>query len=203
MKESQNANELQNFGKEKFEKYFRKFKASEVFCGGKGKKGFRLGREIYSPEPDIRVGPFAQRENERYEEEHDKMAEYSKDFIENCIKNHIENSKDSNLPQPRFELFHGYEAVNRNARCFIAVEIETFPWPSRKHVLGSAINAVALGRIGLLIGFDNDSFEMFLRVLKYLHFLESVRPQKPSINFRNGLILSKEQFIEILNNLKP
>lgn len=185
--------QLQNFVKNKFESYFN----VDVLVGRNS--AFRIGRDIYSPEPDIAVGPFAVG-TRQYEDEYDRMTESFKDFIEKCINYHNNNLRHyrTGLQRPDFSLFGGSSAVNRNARCFISVEIEKSP-PTKKHLLGSAINAVALGRVGLLVGFSDKKVEDFLRCLKYLGFLKSVN--KPSINFNNGLVLSKNQFVEILDNL--
>lgn len=183
---------LQKFAKKKFEDHFKE----NVFCGKNAE--FRIDRGVYSPEPDVAVGPFAI--VGKLIDKYDEMATASRLFIEECIQTHIKNLSEYriDLPKPNFDYFCGHTAINENARCFIAAEIEKSP-PSLKHILGSTINAVALGRVGLLIGFSNDKVEQFLRCLKYLNFLKSVG--KPSIEFGNGLILSKNQFIEILKTL--
>lgn len=160
---------------------------------------FPIGRDTYSPEPDVAVGPFAI-EGEKYGNTYDEMAKSSKNFIEKCIEAHIINLRKHEIDLgelPQFNFFCD-RAINWNARCFVAVEVENKP-PSRKHLLGSTINAVALGRVGLLIGFSEEVVVKFLRCLKYLNFLKSVK--KSSIEFKNGLVLSKDQFIEILEGI--
>lgn len=194
----QNADKIQNHAKAVFTKYFADFPDVKVDCGSKGKKGFRISSNIYSPEPDIRVGPFAI-ENMHIEEIYDKMAEHSKLFINNCISKHTVNLENYHLPTSYFELFSGTNAINPNARCFIAVEIEA-SGTSRKHKLGSILNAIALGRVGLLIGLDPESLDQLLRAVRYLYFINTVK-SRIHIDFRNGLFLLGTQFTEILNNL--
>ena len=192
-REFKNPKELQDFAKEKFEAYFNK----EVITGKTSK--FPIGSGTYSPEPDVAVGPLAIGD-EQYGNVYDDMARSSVDFIEKCIEAYMENLRKHNFDLgeiPRFNFFCD-GAINRNARCFIAVEIENSP-SGLKHVLGSTINAVALGRMGLLVGFSEEIVIKFLKCLKYLNFLKSVK--KPGIEFKNGLVLSKEQFIDILENI--
>lgn len=185
---------LEDFAREKFKERFKVLVIS-------GKTSiFPIGSDTYSPEPDVAVGPFASR-NVQYGNRYDDMAKSSSDFIEKCIEAHIENIKKHGFEfseLPDFNLFSSGTAVNWNARCFIAVEIENNP-PSRKHLMGSTINAIALGRVGLLVGFSEDIVVKFLRCFKYLHFLKAVK--KSYIEPNNGLVLSKEQFVEILEGI--
>ena len=191
-REFNNPKELQDFAKERFDIYFNE----EVITGRSAK--FSIGNDIYSPEPDVAVGPFAK--TRKYIDRYSCMAEKSIDFIEMCIIFHESNLKEHHIllgGLPCFENFYN-DGVNWNARCFVAVEIENKP-PTIKHVLGSTLNAIALGRVGLLVGFSEDTVRKFLRCLKYLDFLKSVR--KSNIEFKNGLVLSKDQFIDILKNI--
>ncbi|MBI4174131.1 MAG: hypothetical protein HY517_00675 [Candidatus Aenigmarchaeota archaeon] len=192
--------DLQNFAKAKFEQYFD----AEISIGKSA--GFRIDRDIYSPEPDVAVGPFATG-TRKFIQKYNHMASESRDFIEMCIeayetnrRNHSRNlsSWGTRFHIPEFETFCN-EASNENSRCFIAVEIENDS-TSLKHLLGSTINAVALGRVGILVGFSDDKVRAFLRCLDYLKFLKDVG--KPSINFSNGLVLTKDQFIDILSKLE-
>jgi hypothetical protein len=150
-----------------------------------------------SPDLDVSVGPFATRVGERREGEYDAMAKKSRRFIERIIREHERNiEKWRLLRSPAFKSFVGPGAINWNARCFIAVEIENTG--SLKHLLGSTINAVALGRVGLLVGFREERVRRFLRCLQYLSSLRLVG--KPNIGYQNGLVLSREQFVEILED---
>jgi len=185
--------DLEDFAREKFKQRF------EVLVISGKTSIFPIGSDTYSPEPDVAVGPFASR-NVQYGNRYDDMAKSSSDFIEKCIEVHMKNINKHEFEfseLPHFSLFYDGTAVNWNARCFVAVEIEKNP--SRKHLLGSTINAIALGRVGLLVGFSEDIVVKFLRCLKYLHFLKAVK--KSYIEPNNGLVLSKEQFIEILEGI--
>jgi len=196
--EIRTAKELEEFGRRRFQNYFDRFQV-EVFCESENRGSFRISQEIYSPEPDIAVGPFATGDK-HFEGEYDEMALHSRMFIEGCISKHKVNAKNVGftIAFPSFGSFYGSTAVNSNARCFIAMEIER-TGTSRKHKLGSTVNAIALGRIGILLGFDNASTRIFLRALKYLDFLNTVK--KLNIDFRNGLVLSKEQFEEVIRGI--
>ena len=183
--------DLQLFAKEKFESYFNE----DVITGRSAR--FSIGNNTYSPEPDVAVGPFAKTRS--YIEEYNQMAEDYIDFIELCILFHEINLKKYDIifeKTANFESFYT-DAVNWNARCFIAVEIENRP-SSIKHVLGSTLNAISLGRVGLLVGFSDVVIAKFLRCIKYLDFLKSVR--KSEMKFENALVLSKDQFVDIIEN---
>jgi len=84
---------------------------------------------------------------------------------------------------------------NQNARCFLAIEIENTS--TKKHIMGSMINAASLGRIGIGIAYNDSVKRTFLRILNYLAFLKRV--EKNTYDTTNFLILTKEQFLEILN----
>lgn len=78
---------------------------------------------------------------------------------------------------------------NRNARCFIAIEIENEN--SRKHLMGSIVNAGALGRIGLLVAWSDEALTVATRMREYFDFLQSVG--KRTFNMDNVLVLTSGQ----------
>lgn len=84
---------------------------------------------------------------------------------------------------------------NHNARCFLAIEIENKV--SRKHLMGGIMNAVALGHLGLAVGWTADKVRAMFRARAYLHFLEAV--DKPTLLVRNLLILSREQADQVFS----
>jgi len=179
--------------------YFSKTKKDIEIIAGK-RKPLRIREDIYSPVPDIAVGPFAVGEK-RYEDEYDRLAEFSRSFVEKCVekfKNNMQEQKVS-LSVPDFEVFHGSGAFNRNARCFIAIEVEGKS-TTLKHVLGSVINAVGFGRVALLVAPNEERLRRFLRALMYLNFLKAV--EKPSLQFENALVLYEKQLIDILDSLE-
>ena len=79
---------------------------------------------------------------------------------------------------------------NSNARCLMAIEIENEV--SRKHLVGSLINAADLGRIGIIVARTPEKLRAFFNLSKYLLFLRSA--EKPTFDTNNFLILNKEQF---------
>lgn len=82
-------------------------------------------------------------------------------------------------------------AFNSNPRCFIAIECEDKN--SRKHMLGSIINASALGKIGILIGMSDASYRTLIRLREYMRFLSEQKDDV--INYpKNSVILSVEEF---------
>ena len=123
---------------------------------------------IYSPRIDIAIGPFAI--NDRKEREYDDLFRSSGGFVGELFQVHINNmaqySDESYSPLEEINTF------NRNARCFMAIEIEKSG--SRKHMLGDIVNASALGRIGIIIAWDEFVMKAFFRQLKYFSFLQSV-----------------------------
>ncbi|MBT1704443.1 hypothetical protein KK060_14205 [Fulvivirgaceae bacterium PWU20] len=79
---------------------------------------------------------------------------------------------------------------NPNARCLLAIEIENTS--TKKHIMGSIINAASLDRIGIGIGYCDKAFRAFLRIVNYLGFLRKV--EKNTYSTANFFVLSKEQF---------
>ncbi len=61
---------------------------------------------------------------------------------------------------------------NRNSRCLIAIEIENTN--SKKHMMGSIVNAASLGRIGIGVAYCDSAMRTFLGIVNYLNFLKRV-----------------------------
>jgi len=158
----------------------------------------RINPDTYSPKLDIAVGPFAL--DNRIEGGYDGFINKSSDFLNKCINKFKENIErnDMSFEIPSVSDFVGTNAFNYNARCLIAVEFESGKM-SEKHMLGSSLNAISLGRVAILVGINDNAVRKFLRALKYLKFLKSVG--KPTFEFNNAIILSNEQFEVILGNL--
>ncbi|WP_265938412.1 hypothetical protein [Bacillus thuringiensis] len=149
---------------------------------------------IYSPRIDVAVGPFAN--YQRCEEEYDNMVRDYKTsvFIEQLIR----FSSDNLTHHGNFIELPRYEDIiyqNRNARCFMAIEIENMV--SRKHLMGGAINSSALARVGVVIPWTNDKLNAFVRLFRYLYYLKLA--EKNTFNTTNLLIVTKEQFLDALN----
>jgi hypothetical protein len=145
--------------------------------------GDTLTRELYCPRIDFAVGPF------------------------NTDANTIENIRLINESCEKFDgLLHRLRLTsdnrnlslnpNRNPRCFLAIELENKT--SRKHRLGSLVNASAMGKIGIVVASNERVFTSFAKIRKYLDFLESV--SKTSYSPKNAIILTEEDFLRTLKD---
>jgi hypothetical protein len=149
---------------------------------------------FYTPITDIAVGPYATRDrlipqyNDLEASARELIGQLKTGFWENW--NYYSERYPGIVAYP-FTDFRG----NENARCFIAVEIESKS-TSRKHKLGSIVNAAALGRVGIVVGLDDDTVSALIRILGYLKFLASVN--KPTFDASNTFIMSKAQMLRIL-----
>ena len=141
---------------------------------------------IYSPRVDIAVGPFAVVEGERYINEYNYLMDVSSTLIYQLIEFHLNNTKENITPD---NLFKQLSFFNPNSRCFMAIEIESTG--SRKHLMGDAVNASALGRIGIVIGWTQEMFVSFLNLKRYFDYLGRVG--KNTFNLANLLILDSNQ----------
>jgi len=150
----------------------------------------------YSPRVDISVGPFSAYPNPNQMEEYNRIlqTENVNNFLRAIYQEHIENVNDwafeINVPD--------YEELiqkNQNARCFLAFEIENTS--TRKHIMGSMVNAASLGRIGIGIAYNESVKRTFIRILNYLAFLKRV--EKNTYDTTNFLIITREQFDRVLN----
>ncbi|MCC6242136.1 MAG: hypothetical protein IT353_04815 [Gemmatimonadaceae bacterium] len=140
----------------------------------------------YSPRLDLAVGPFAIG-GLNLGEKYDELSIVHRKYIESLWRAHASNIGCSD--EDTSGMFHTVSSQNSNARCFLAIEIENRG--SRKHILGGMLNAAALGRFGIMIGWTEESVHMLVRARRYLEFLLEVR--KPSLPFSNLLILNREQ----------
>jgi len=111
------------------------------------------------------------------------MAVIGDDFQEEEFNNHINGVMEN--------LWHR----NQNARCLIAIEIENEV--SRKHLMGGAINAAALGRIGIAVAWTDGKLRAFTNMKRYLDYLASVH--KNTFDTANLVILSTDQLIQAID----
>lgn len=157
------------------------------------------GLSIYSPRIDVAVGPFAT--NERLGHIYDDMINYHYPsiFVQKLVEyNRMNLEAYDGFVQPIS--FDEIKYLNHNARCFLAIEIENLV--SRKHLMGGAINASALGRIGIVIPWSQEKLRAFVKLVRYLQYLKYA--EKNTFNTSNLLIVTKEQMVaaidETLNN---
>lgn len=156
-------------------------------------------RNHYSPRVDIAVGPFSVVAEQNQTQVYNQLVETEiiRLFIRKLYQVHIENvglEVNNEITIPPFEdLIY----KNQNARCFLAVEIENEN--SKKHIMGSLINAASLGRIGIGVAYTDKTMRTFIRIMNYLGFLRRV--EKNTYDTTNILIVSKNQMHKILTEL--
>ncbi|MDI6716697.1 MAG: hypothetical protein QME63_07120 [Actinomycetota bacterium] len=153
---------------------------------------FRNERRLYSPRIDVAVGPFSIEHGNSCTKKYNSLMESSKSFIEMLLLFHQDNIKDnsigdSQLYQPK--TFDELMKFNKNARCLLAIEVENKG--SRKHLLGSAVNAAALGRLGIVVGWAQENVKALVKLQAYWEYLRSV--DKNTYNTKNLIILSPDQ----------
>ena len=144
---------------------------------------------MYSPRVDIAVGPFAVERDVRFTEDYDNLMRGSRDFVHRLIRHHLRNVKGLDNQAPvdvvqRYldDLFAHLTQKNQNARCFLAIEIEN--QVTRKHLMGSAINAAALGRIGLAVPWTDEKLRAFVRLQRYFDYIYGIILYKISYSLK-------------------
>lgn len=158
---------------------------------------FTKAKNQYGPRVDIAVGPF-NTENSPNNLTYLYNQLVRKKNYEKFLKRAYEFHQ-SNLELSMYEYISpsSYLEViekNQNARCLIAIEIENKN--SRKHIMGSVVNAASLGRIGIGVGYDNAAVKIFLRIINYLSFLKRV--EKNTYDTGNFLVLTKYQMTDLV-----
>lgn len=151
----------------------------------------------YSPIVDVAVGPFAYGED-RYEDRYDYLTKIFEPALNQILSYFKENSKGFSFERKIITNTQELRNVNRNARCFVCIEIEKSG--SRKHRLGDIVNACSLGRIGVIIAWDSKVLKSFLRITEYFSFLRG--RQKPTYETRNLAIVLRGQFLKSLMPIK-
>lgn len=152
---------------------------------------FNAPSRPYSPRLDAAVGPFAY-ERARLTTEYLRLVEQHRSFLERLWESHVRN-----LARYGSEEAFGFDMAinsNPNARCFLAIEIENRV--SRKHLMGGALNAAALGHVGIVVGWTEDKVKALVQLRRYLHFLSEV--QKPSMPVDNLVILGRAQLLSLV-----
>lgn len=153
----------------------------------------------YSPRVDIAVGPFSIVAGQNQTHVYNQLVvnENILSFIRQLYEIHIKNiglEVNNEITIPPFEdLIY----KNQNARCFLAIEIENEN--SKKHIMGSLINAASLGRIGIGVAYSEKTMRTFIRIMNYLGFLRRV--EKNTYDTTNFLIILKGQMQNILTQI--
>lgn len=156
----------------------------------------REERGIYSPRLDVAVGPFALGDSVYISDFNRLLAKYGR-FCRRLYGYHLANLSENAAPDPRLDFDH-VVSRNPNARCFLTFEIEN--QVSRKHLMGGAINAAALGRIGIVVGWTPEKVKALVKLRSYLLFLARVGKNK--FDPANLLILSKKQLRDAIAEIR-
>jgi len=173
------------------------------------RKGLRYrsqkGYRCYSPMIDISVGPFSEIRGPSLWNVYDDLVEFSGNLINDLLQQFKTNYQhfgkgvfeigERNIPGGYQSFLTKNEDVNWNARCFMAIEVENSG--SKKHLLGDILNVSISGRIGILIGYNEKTFNSFLKQLEY--FAYSIKAGKLKFNSKNVIVLKPDQFKSILN----
>ncbi len=146
---------------------------------------------VYSPRVDIAIGPFAI--NTTHEATYDEMGRHHREFLTQLHSSFAANVREF-APTDIVPNLQSVCQLNRSARCFLAVEVEGSG--SRKHTMGGAINASALGRIGVSVACSNPELKKLLKMRRYLQLLTSVG--KNSFNTTNLLVVTRDQMADAL-----
>ena len=186
-----NAKEYQQLLNLKLQEKFPQLQVVEEWKAFQG-----LGYQ-YSPRVDIAVGPFSVVPNQNQTAEYNRLLRIPEIdiFLKRIYDLHIENVGDEWMNEINIPEFDFLTRKNQNARCFLSFEIENTS--TKKHIMGSLINASSLGRIGIGIAFNQSVKRTFLRIMNYLAFLKRV--EKNTYDTTNFLIITKEQLQNLLN----
>lgn len=141
---------------------------------------------IYSPTCDIAIGPFSFKEDQKYDETYRRLYRCSE------IATFLDNVKEKNLGFNDNNIL----TINKNPRCFISLEIENTTAKDVKHLLGSIMNCSLMGKVGIVVVFD-EYIEYAKRLIMYLQHAENKKKMTEKL-FRNVFILSKSDMNDIL-----
>lgn len=152
----------------------------------------RERRVMYGPVIDLTVGPFAM--ERRHISDYDRMARQSAAMLASLLRLYRHNLRrfGSNLPAPTLRQL---SRLNRNSRCFLAIEIEKGN-TNMKYLTGSTVHAAALGRVGVLVEWDEERAQDLLSVREYFAALKSWG--KNITDPDNLLIVTRDQIKDAL-----
>jgi len=142
-------------------------------------------RSLYCPRVDIAVGPFVY-DNNCITDQHDYVVRQWEKPIKAMLAYHKQNVGSLSWENCQTS-FEDLCYKNKTARCFLAIEIENRV--NRKHLIGAAVNAIALGRIGIIVAYTPDKLKACVKIRRYLWFLSNAT----NLGTSNLLILNREQ----------
>jgi hypothetical protein len=153
---------------------------------------FKRTPEVISPQFDYAVGPFAERKLV-FDDEYDELMDENERLFNLLLDTHNHNTQELYFTKPL--KFREVKLHNQNARALILVKIQRKISPDR--ILGSMLNTSLLGKVGIMVAWDDDKFDAVKDQLDYLGYLyrKKVFGYKP----RNLLVFQRNQLLEILN----
>ena len=143
---------------------------------------------LYSPRVDIAVGPFVY-DASCITDQHDRAIVQCEKPIRTMLAYHKQNIKSLQWDTCTTS-FEDLCYKNKSARCFLAIEIENGVNP--KHLTGDILNAMALGRLGIVVPYTDDALKAFVRIRKCFWYLSATN----NLDTKNLLILKKEQLVD-------
>ena len=143
-----------------------------------------LTRARYCPRLDVAVGPF----------NIDREVDHNIQRINSAYNKHKGFLGD--LESKAAYCGKGF-GTNANPRCFMAIEIENKN--TRKHRLGSILNASALGKVGIVVGWDEKVTESLVKYrITWTSFGNTIQMAG---HFQNAMIIERSVFLEDLRRL--
>lgn len=152
----------------------------------------------YSPRVDLAIGPFNISPGANLIDTYNSLVQESQfnNFLTTAFQYHVVNLDLSLYDEILHPNFEQLIFKNQNSRCLIAIEIENLN--SKKHIMGSIVNASSLGRVGIGIACNLTTLNTFCRILNYLSFLKRV--DKNTYDVTNFIVLTIAQVQHLLNN---
>lgn len=140
-------------------------------------------RELYCPRIDFAIGPFNIDGNidDNNLSINQKYDEYESLF-------HL-LTRHGDMPNKKLE-------VNQNPRCFLTIEHENKV--TRKHMIGTIINASAIGKVGIIIASQDKTYRALSRIRKYLDAM--VKFNKLDYTPENIIIIQFNEFMNCMQN---
>lgn len=153
----------------------------------------------YSPRVDIALGPFNTESGTSSVHLYNELLGYDLvyNFLKMIFECHVKNLDDTLYNEVIHPEFDFLIQKNENSRCFLAIEIENRN--SKKHIMGSIVNAASLGRVGIGIAFNEGTLRSFCRIVNYLSFLKRV--EKNTYDVTNFLIITVDQLEDIYKRI--
>jgi hypothetical protein len=134
---------------------------------------------FYCPRIDFALGPFNIESN---------LIEEKKKEIDAVYRRYV--TCFNNLKS--FDNNYINSDSNKNPRCFLTIEVEN--QNSKKHMMGSIINASAIGKVGIILAKNETALRSLKRIRKYLYFI--YENGKFGSVPENIIIITRNQFLE-------